>query len=244
MAGAANLLDPVSEAEDALRAGASLNGSARGGGAKSLNGSTPQRAQQGEVPANGKHGTGQTQQGVVSRRTNGTSIRNGSGQMRVASQNGSAQLDQTQREPPANNGSADRAIGQFSPGLPQTTGLPAASRTSANGAAPKTSRGRDTSDEPSAKRPASALRSSASDMADDAMTAAIAGIHSQQADARPETPPGGKAIPTPSLNASPRIKSALLAAQEYRKKKAAKTAALAIAAAQAAVKQSTLNDVP
>lgn len=43
-----------------------------------------------------------------------------------------------------------------------------------------------------------------------------------------------KHIPTPLSNTSPRIKSALLAAEEYRKQKAAKTAALALAAANAA----------
>ena len=43
-----------------------------------------------------------------------------------------------------------------------------------------------------------------------------------------------KQIPIPLANTSPRIKSALLAAEEYRKQKAAKTAALALAAANAA----------
>lgn len=43
-----------------------------------------------------------------------------------------------------------------------------------------------------------------------------------------------KHIPAPLFNTSPRIKTALLAAEEYRKQKAAKTAALALAAANAA----------
>lgn len=43
-----------------------------------------------------------------------------------------------------------------------------------------------------------------------------------------------KHIPVPRPNTSPRIKSALLAAEEYRKQKAARTAALALAAASAA----------
>ncbi|KAL0038606.1 hypothetical protein WJX77_012521 [Trebouxia sp. C0004] len=76
--------------------------------------------------------------------------------------------------------------------------------------------------------------SSPSSVADDAMAAAIASIQSRNVEGVPQVPTGAKAIPTPSLNTSPRIKSALLAAQEYRKLKAAKTAALAVAAATAA----------
>ena len=73
-----------------------------------------------------------------------------------------------------------------------------------------------------------------SSVADDAMAAAIASIQSRKVEGVPQVPSGAKAIPTPSPNTSPRIKSALLAAQEYRKLKAAKTAALAVAAANAA----------
>ncbi len=76
--------------------------------------------------------------------------------------------------------------------------------------------------------------SSPSSVADDAMAAAIASIQSEKVKSIPKVPTGAKAIPTPSPNTSPRIKSALLAAQEYRKLKAAKTAALAVAAATAA----------
>lgn len=75
---------------------------------------------------------------------------------------------------------------------------------------------------------------SPSSVADDAMAAAIASIQSRKVEGVPQVPTGAKAIPTPSPNTSPRIKSALLAAQEYRKLKAAKTAALAVAAATAA----------
>ncbi|KAA6421606.1 MAG: hypothetical protein FRX49_08549 [Trebouxia sp. A1-2] len=76
--------------------------------------------------------------------------------------------------------------------------------------------------------------SSPSSLADDAMAAAIASIQLRKIEGVPPVPTGAKAIPAPSLNSSPRIKSALLAAQEYRKLKAAKTAALAVAAATAA----------
>ena len=76
--------------------------------------------------------------------------------------------------------------------------------------------------------------SSPSSVADDAMAAAIASIQSRKVEGVPQVPIGAKAIPSPSPNTSPRIKSALLAAQEYRKLKAAKTAALAVAAATAA----------
>lgn len=76
--------------------------------------------------------------------------------------------------------------------------------------------------------------SSPSSVADDAMAAAIASIQLRKIEGAPQVPIGAKAIPTPSPNTSPRIKSALLAAQEYRKLKAAKTAALAVAAAAAA----------
>lgn len=241
LAGAADLLGPVSKAEDAVRAGASSNGSGRGSLARTLNGLAAQRAQQGRMSANGRHeGSGQTQQGVAAANgsTHATRAQNGGGQMRGSSQNGNAQLTETQRNPSPDNGSVDKVVGQGSLGLPQSNGL-LSSRTAANGAMPKNSRRPGTPDKPSAERPASAA-----EVADNAMTAAIASIHSQQADAKPKTPPGGKTIPMPSLNASPRIKSALLAAQEYRKQKAAKTAALAIAAAQAAAKQSTAHDVP
>ena len=84
--------------------------------------------------------------------------------------------------------------------------------------------------------------SSTSSVADDAMAAAIASIHSRQADQVPEMPAGGKVIPAPTPNTSPRIKSALLAAQEYRKQKAAKTAALAVAAAAAAMSSKPQSD--
>ena len=76
--------------------------------------------------------------------------------------------------------------------------------------------------------------SSTSSVADDAMAAAIASIQDRKVEGNPQVPSGGKAIPAPAPNTSPRIKSALLAAQEYRKQKAAKTAALAVAAATAA----------
>ncbi|KAL3157116.1 hypothetical protein ABBQ38_001361 [Trebouxia sp. C0009 RCD-2024] len=246
LARAADILNPASKAEDAVRAGAGLNGSSRGSLARTLNGLAAQRAQQGHMSANGRHGgSGQTQRGLAAANgsTHGTPAQNGSGQMRGSTQNGNAQLDTTQQDPSSDNGSVDQVVGQVRSGLPQSNGL-LPSQTAPSGAAPKKSGRPGTSDKTAAERPASAARSSASEAADNAMTAAVASIHSQQADARPTTPPGGKAIPTPSLNASPRIKSALLAAQEYRKQKAAKTAALAIAAAQAAAKQSTAHDVP
>lgn len=85
--------------------------------------------------------------------------------------------------------------------------------------------------------------SSASSVADDAMAAAIASIPSQKAEGAHKVQMGGKAIPAPSPNTSPRVKSALLAAQEYRKLKAAKTAALAVAAATAAAAARTKPDV-
>ncbi len=82
--------------------------------------------------------------------------------------------------------------------------------------------------------PQTGATSSPSSVADDAMAAAIASIQSRKVEGVPQVPIGAKAIPSPSPNTSPRIKSALLAAQEYRKLKAAKTAALAVAAATAA----------
>lgn len=82
--------------------------------------------------------------------------------------------------------------------------------------------------------PQTGATSSSSSVADEAMAAAIASIQSRKVEGVPQVPTGAKAIPSPSPNTSPRIKSALLAAQEYRKLKAAKTAALAVAAATAA----------
>lgn len=238
------VVDPVSRTEDALHAGAGLNGSAPGVMARNLNGLAAQRAQRGRLSGSGRgEGARQSQRGLAAADGSliGAAARNGSGQVRGASQNGNAQSDQTQQALPFD--SVDRVDGQVTAGLPSSNGsLPSQAATS--GAVSSTSEGHGAHDGSSAKRPASGSRSSASQVADDAMTAAVASIHSRQADARPQTPPGGKAIPTPSLNASPRIKSALLAAQEYRKQKAAKTAALAIAAARAAAKPSTAVDVP
>lgn len=235
------VVDPVSRTEDALHAGAGLNGSAPGVMARNLNGLAAQRAQRGRLSGSGRgEGARQSQRGLAAADGSliGAAARNGSGQVRGASQNGNAQSDQTQQALPFD--SVDRVDGQVTPS--SNGSLPSQAATSC--AVSSTSEGHGAHDGSSAKRPASGSRSSASQVADDAMTAAVASIHSRQADARPQTPPGGKAIPTPSLNASPRIKSALLAAQEYRKQKAAKTAALAIAAARAAAKPSTAVDVP
>ena len=218
-AGGDGPLGPVSRADAALPAGSSLNGA----GTNSANGSTAQRAQQEGDLANGRRKGSQLGPAA----TNGVATAPNDGKRRVAILNGSAQPNETQRGVSGDTGGVDSVDGQLRT-VPHTNGL-LLSPAEANGVLHNTSGTPEDS-------LASALHSSASEVADDAMTAAIAGIHSQQADAGPKTPPGAKAIPTPSLNASPRIKSALLAAQEYRKQKAAKTAALAIAAANAAKK--------
>ena len=83
-------------------------------------------------------------------------------------------------------------------------------------------------------------RNGNTDRADERMRLALASMPQGRAVNGSGKPANGtrpakqKHIPAPLPNTSPRIKSALLAAEEYRKKKAAKTAALALAAAHAA----------
>ena len=78
--------------------------------------------------------------------------------------------------------------------------------------------------------------------AGDAMAAALASIRAQKPPGKSPVSGGPRAIPNPTPNTSPRIKNALLAAQEYRKQKAAKTAALAVAAAKAAAEAAKATD--
>ena len=224
MAGDDGLLDPVSS-RPALSAGSSLNGP--GGGANSSNGLKAQRAQQRGLLASGRQAGSQHaqhDQAAVNDGKRGAAASSNGGK-RDSLLNGNTQRVEMRRGSSHDTGSIGNVSSQLN-GVPQTDGLPL-SQALANGAR------RNTAGPPDASS-ASAARSSVSEVADDAMTAAIASIHSQQADAVPKLPAGAKAVPTPSLNASPRIKSALLAAQEYRKQKAAKTAAMAIAAANVA----------
>ena len=234
VAGDDRLLDPVSSADAALPAESSSNGP--GNGTNNSNGLTAQRAQQNRLLANGRQAGSQHAQ-------RDQAATNGGNRAAAAPNNGKRRglfLNGTQRHETRRGSSDDTGgagdVNDQLHAVPQTNGLPP-SQALANGAR------RNTAGPPDGSL-ASAPRPSASEVADDAMTAAIASIHSQQADPTPKTPAGAKAVPTPSLNASPRIKSALLAAQEYRKQKAAKTAALAIAAANAAKAAAKGGDVP
>lgn len=214
-------------ADAALPARPSLNGSSSGmgGSNSSSNGLAAQRAQQGGLLANGRQ-AGSHQHAQRDRAApNGENRALINGKKRGPLLNGSTPSEDFLRDSPNTSG-AGAANGRLDD-VPNTNGL-SPSQAESSGARSNTS---GPSDASSAPLP----RSSASEAADDAMTAAIASIHSQQAGAVPRSPAGGKAIPTPSHNAPPRIKSALLAAQEYRKQKAAKTAAMAIAAANAAM---------
>lgn len=81
---------------------------------------------------------------------------------------------------------------------------------------------------------ADGLISAASQTTPPSKAQANGSMPAKEAEVSKQQPARLRDIPAPTLNTSPRIKSALLAAEQYRKQKAAKTAALALAAANAA----------
>ena len=230
--------------ESGVVAGANLNGSEHGG--QDVKSNRPQHAQQGPAMTNGSQDTsllnGQSRHDVSAKNNNqrSTTAQNGA-QSGGRHQNGTAQPLQaytvTSHDNVRSGSGTSRDDAVCTPSQNGGSNVPQ----SRDGVNAKSSGSDVVSDSSDHALSASPSQASASSVADDAMTAAIASIKLQQGDAKPKAPAEGKAIPTPSPGTSPRIKSALLAAQEYRKQKAAKTAALAIAAA-AAAKSARLQD--
>ena len=243
-ASAGGLAAADGEVVHALHAEPGLDGSNQAGHSSKLNGVMTQHAQQALTVENDSlHRRGHADAVQHAPFAQNGSQHASTGQ-NEAHQNDSARSSDAQHaEKAASNGaSSTSGASHRSPDPFQNNGSSASApaTTISNGSTSRASNGSVMNNASPAAQTASAppSTSSSATVTEDAMAAAVASIRLQQNDAKSTVPVGAKAIPTAAPGASPRMKSALLAAQEYRKVKAAKTAALAVAAAAAAAAKS------
>lgn len=241
-AGINGLAKPVNNSGHTLRAVVRLNGSGKDAQLKGLSGTAAQHAQQAPALTDGSPRV--EQEAVRLHVASAAPKVAQNGAQNGGRHNGIAQLGQTPGVAAGNavvSGSrGDNAASET--GQTGNGSLPPQTEAKSQRMAEIARTGNDAVTDSAAARSAPGSSPSSSAANSDAMTAALASIKSKQGDAKPQELVHGKAVPAPLPGTSPRVKSALLAAQEYRKQKAAKTAAAALAAARAAAAASQCNE--